>query len=78
MCGIASFLSNRLWLTEPDVSWLGGLEASFAEANSGDDLLAAAKPLEELGGRFYELMSFGLHMRLVGDAEALRALSGIR
>ncbi|WP_272699625.1 hypothetical protein, partial [Desulfovibrio sp. Fe33] len=69
MCGIASFLSNRLWLNVPDVSWIADLEASFGEAGRSGDLLDAAKPLGELAERFYELMSFGLHMRLVGDPE---------
>jgi glucosamine--fructose-6-phosphate aminotransferase (isomerizing) len=78
MCGIASFLSNRLWVTVPDVSWLGELETSFAAAKGSDDLLSAAGPLAGLAERFYDLMSFGLHMRLVGDAEVRGALSNVR
>ncbi|MGE4424310.1 MAG: hypothetical protein AB7D39_18570, partial [Pseudodesulfovibrio sp.] len=71
-------MSNKKWLETPDTAWLSTLDTDFSALRETPDLLAAAKPLEELGGRFYELMSFGLHMRLVGDAEALRALSGIR
>ncbi|WFS63211.1 SIS domain-containing protein [Pseudodesulfovibrio thermohalotolerans] len=78
MCGIASFLSNKKWLETPDIDWLFSLDAAFTEIRETPDLLDAAKPLDELAERFYDLMSFGLHMRLVSDPEALRALSSIR
>ncbi|WP_272701093.1 hypothetical protein, partial [Desulfovibrio sp. Fe33] len=69
MCGIASFLSNKKWLETPDADWLFALDAAFTAIRETPNLLDAAKPLGELAERFYELMSFGLHMRLVGDPE---------
>jgi len=78
MCGIASFLSNRLWTSVPDTGWLAELDGAFKGVVSGSDLLEAAAPLETLTGKFYELMSFGLHMQLVGDPQTKAELSSIR
>lgn len=78
MCGIASFLSNRQWTTVPDTGWLDGLDAEFKEAVAGTDLLAASTPLEDLAGKFYELMSFGLHMQLIADPLTKSTLSSVR
>jgi len=78
MCGIASFLSNRMWTETPAIDWLDALEASFSEAVGGNDLMAADKPLETLAHHFYELMSFGLHMQLVDTPAALAKLESVR
>lgn len=77
MCGIASFLSNRNWQTPPDTGWLFELETAFTHI-AKNDLLQATGPLKELAGRFYALMSFGLHIRLVSDPETRNALESIR
>jgi len=78
MCGIASFLSNRQWVNVPETGWLNELDASFAEAVGGNDLMRAEAPLEVLAERFYDLMSFGLHMQFVADPEVKGTLSSIR
>ncbi|BDQ34904.1 SIS domain-containing protein [Pseudodesulfovibrio portus] len=77
MCGIASFLSNTNWQTIPDTDWLIELEAGFTDI-AESDLAKAAGPLKDLADRFYDLMSFGLHMRLVADPAARDALTSIR
>ena len=78
MCGIASFLSNRLWTEPSDTSWLASLEDGFKKAAGGDDLMAAKAPLEDLAARFYDLMAFGLHYQLVADKETRGTLESIR
>lgn len=78
MCGIASFLSNRKWLETPDTAWLFALETAFADIRDTPDLLRAAAPLSDLADRFHDLMSFGLHMRLVADPATRRALESVR
>ena len=77
MCGIASFLSNSLWRETPDLAWIDRLAASFNKAARSDDVLSAAKPLAELAGRFQDIMSFGLHMRLVSDPATLGVVEGL-
>ncbi len=77
MCGIASFLSNRLWANTPDTGWLAPLDTAFTAAVNGD-IMDAAKPLDELAEHFYDLMAFGLHMHLVADPQVKATLSSIR
>ena len=78
MCGIASFLSNGKWSEATDTGWLDSLETSFKDAAHSSNLLEASAPLQELADRFYELMTFGLHMQLVADQNVLARLSSIR
>lgn len=78
MCGIASFLSNTQWNRSVDTGWLDGLRTDFEAAASGNDLMAAAAPLETLADNFYDLMAFGLHMELVADPAIRSTLEAIR
>ncbi|BCS88427.1 SIS domain-containing protein [Pseudodesulfovibrio sediminis] len=78
MCGIASFLSNKNWLEIPDNTWIKDLNASLNDVADGTDLLRAAPALQTLTDRFYDLMTFGLHMQLVAEPETLTALSSVR
>ncbi|QGY39177.1 SIS domain-containing protein [Pseudodesulfovibrio cashew] len=78
MCGIASFLSNRQWTLDTDVQWVLDLEPVFKGVVSGNDLMEASVPLARLAEHFYDLMSFGLHMRLVADPEVKAALVSVR
>ncbi|MBG0789012.1 MAG: SIS domain-containing protein [Desulfovibrionaceae bacterium] len=77
MCGIASFLSNANWQLAPDTGWLFELDAAFTDI-ADKDLMLAAGPIKVLADRFYDLMSFGLHMQLVADPDALGALESVR
>ncbi|WP_147822398.1 SIS domain-containing protein [Salidesulfovibrio onnuriiensis] len=78
MCGIASFLSTRFWRETADAQWVFKLAAEFDDAVKSNDLLASTPALDELAGNFDELMSFGLHMQLLGDRETLAAMESIR
>jgi len=78
MCGIASFLSNRNWANTPDTGWLEALDASFATAVSGNDLMEATAPLNVLADHFYDLMAFGLHMELIANPAVKAQLTSIR
>jgi glucosamine--fructose-6-phosphate aminotransferase (isomerizing) len=78
MCGIASFLSNRQWSHDTDTRWLEPIAHAFDDAVAGNDLMAAATPLDALTDRFYDLMAFGLHRELVSNPETKAWLEHIR
>jgi glucosamine--fructose-6-phosphate aminotransferase (isomerizing) len=61
-----------------DTDWLYAVADAFDTAVSGNDLLEAAAPLTALTERFYDLMAFGLHMRLVADPAARGRLEHVR
>ncbi|MFM2044797.1 MAG: putative glucosamine--fructose-6-phosphate aminotransferase [Pseudomonadota bacterium] len=83
MCGIAGFVSNRVWTASADLGWLSDVWSGLEGAGPGD-LAGIETALDRLAARFDDLMSFATHMaaateptvrsRLKSMAVRLRAL----
>lgn len=73
MCGIAGFLSNDQWMTDPDTSWLDTVLDEIQEAIRDEQRWEKfERPLESLVDHYDDLMSFGFHLQLVRGTELLR------
>lgn len=71
MCGIAGFIGNDLWSKESHSSWIGALAEDVERSLDGSgDWEEFGRNLQRLADRFDDLMSFGLHLELVEEAES--------
>ncbi|MBI5570320.1 MAG: SIS domain-containing protein [Desulfomonile tiedjei] len=71
MCGIAGFLSNPDWHKKQDLSWLDHIIDACERSIASEKWEDLSRPIQELIGRFDQLMCFDLHMALVDDPETL-------
>jgi glutamine---fructose-6-phosphate transaminase (isomerizing) len=75
VCGIAGFISNNNWREEIDSSWINGILEQFETVSSKPLRISdLGRPLNDLSRRFDDLMSFGLHLKLVEGGETLEKL----
>ena len=80
MCGIAGFVSNTLWNREVDLEWIDIvmklLESAFTDAP--DPLENIDGSLSLLTSKFDDLMSFGVHYRLMIQGDGLSKIDILR
>lgn len=66
MCGIAGLLSNVSWDSDIDLTWIHDIVALLEEGRAGGSSLdSIEQTLTALSQKFDDLMSFGLHKRLM-------------
>ena len=78
MCGIACFLSNRVWQDKADVLWFERLCHEFSEVAEGKpDWAKVEQLLDELKQNFGGFMSFGFHLDIVSSSESRGQLQNL-
>ncbi len=73
MCGIAGFVSNTSWNREADLEWIDAATQMVETAltDEPEPLETIDRSLSFLAGKFDDLMSFGLHYRLMTRGDIL-------